>query len=113
MIGLSTPIAAHYGPSLSKLLSGRFGYPVALGASIVSPSGNAFAGLIKGLWSNKGLRPLLLYFTTVTPLTSISIFYIRKLGVGEEIAWEMYRASLFSALCLLPLFWILGRFFYR
>lgn len=111
VIGFSTPIAHHFEDAIGQLLSGRFGYPIAFITALIAPSGNSFAALVTKLWTTKELRPLLLYFMTVTPLASISIFYIRRLGLSSEIVGAMYRANLSIALGAMPFFWIWGKFF--
>lgn len=114
LIGLSVPLAHHYGPKIGEMLGSRFGYLAAFFTGLAAPSGNAFASVIAKLWTEKvELRPLLLYFLSVVPLTSVSIFYIRKLGLGDDVATAMYKCNLAIAVILMPGFWLMGRFLWK
>ncbi|HSX24560.1 MAG TPA: hypothetical protein VLG69_01185 [Candidatus Andersenbacteria bacterium] len=114
VIGFSGPLAKYYESTIAGALESKFGYVWAMICAFISPGGNAFSGVIANLWPDKpALRPLLLYFLTVVPLTSFTIFYIRCLGLGEEIGAEMYRVNWFVAVWLAPLFWAYGKWFYR
>ena len=64
---------------------------------------------VKKLWENRELRPMLLYFLTASPLISMAIYFIRSLGLDEEIAWAMYRVNFGLAVVLAPCFWIGGK----
>jgi hypothetical protein len=113
IIGMGMLIARHYEAGIARALESAFGYPIALVSSFVSPSGSALSGLVVKMWDRRHLRPLLLYFMTVVPLISLTIFYIRQLGLGTEITKAMYRTNWIVAVGLWPCFWIWGRFFYR
>ncbi len=114
VIGFSGPLAKYYESTIAGALESKLGYVWALVCAFISPGGNAFSGMIANLWPDKpALRPLLLYFLTVVPSISFTIYYIRCLGLGEEIGAEMYRVNWFIALWLIPCFVIYGKWFYR
>jgi hypothetical protein len=113
LIGFGTIIAKHYEIGIARALTGPFGYPCAIASSFLSPSGNALSGVVVKMWDKRELRPLLLYFLTVVPLVSVTIFYVRQLGLGIEITKMMYRVNWIVAVGLWPCFWIWGKFINR
>jgi len=114
LIGFSGPLTHYLERDIIHNLMGPLGYLWALLAGFFSPGGSSLGGVVAHLWRVKHeLRPVLLYLLTVTPLNSLTIFYIRRLGLGDDIASEMYRVNWAIAIGLMPFFWAYGRFFYR
>ncbi len=114
LIGFSAPVAHHFEATIGQALSGPFGYGWGIISAFLTPGGNALSGVVSRLWAvNHHLRPLLLYFLTTVPLTSLTIYYIRQLGLGPEIAKEMYKVNWMVAIWLMPFFWVWGRYFYK
>jgi len=114
IIGFSVPLAHHFEHTIGEALRGPIGYVWGIAASFGVPGGNTLAGIISKLWQTQHhLRPLLLYIMTATPLISFTIFFIRKLGLGEEIALQMYKTNWIVAIGLAPMFWLFGKFICR
>ena len=114
IIGFSMPLTHYFEQSISTALEGRFGYFWALLTAFGSPGGSALTGVVARLWVVKHqLHTVLLYFLSVVPLVSLTIFYIRQIGLGTDIAKEMYRINWFIAIGLMPCFWIYDKFRYR
>ncbi len=107
IIGFSAPVAHHFETAIGNALEGPFGYLWAIIASFLTPSSNAMSGVVGRIWvTNPNVRPVLLYFLNISALTSLTIFFIRQLGLGTEIAWQMYKTNWVSAIFMAPCFWV-------
>jgi hypothetical protein len=114
VIGYSMPLTSYYTAKISAALKGHFGYVWALLSAPVCPGGNGYSGVISQLWPvNPAIRPVLLYTLTAIPLLSFAIYMMRVLGLGTEIAREMYKANFFAAIWLMPGFWLYGKLFFK
>lgn len=109
VMGLGGVLASHYEAPLKSMMSGSWGYPGTFFTAIVAPGGNSLAKFIELLWQTPTLRPKLLFFLTATPLASYQILLIRSMGLGSEIAFAMYKVNIVIAVCLIPVFWLLGK----
>lgn len=113
VLGFSDIISRHYNDGIKEMLSGKFGYFGVFVSSFAAPSANALAKFVESLWHEQSLRPQLLYCLTVTPLLSWNIFLIRQMGLGTEIALQMYKANALAAIGLMPVFWMWGKMIAR
>jgi hypothetical protein len=112
IMGLGVVIAGYYQGFILELLHGKFGYLGSLGAAFASPTSVALSKFVESVWTNKAIRPQLLYLLTATPLVSWNILLIRQMGLGWEIALVMYRTNWIVAIGLMIPFWIWSRFFH-
>ncbi len=114
LIGFSTALTPIFQAKIVKALEGWTGWVVVFPLAVISPGGSGFSGVVLHLWKvAKQLQPLMLYFLTVTPLIAYTIFQIRALGLGTEIANKMYLMNFVSAIWLMPLYLIYGKFFFK
>ena len=110
IMGVGIVVAGYYQHGIADLLYGKYGYLGSLGAAFASPNSVALSKFVEAVWSNKAIRPKLLYLLTATPLVSWNILLIRQMGLGWEIAMVMYRTNWIVALALIPPFWFWGKF---
>ena len=113
VIGFSAPIAIHYQDRIGALLSGHFGFPMALTFAGISPTSAAFNGLVSKLWKVKELHMVILYFMSAIPLISMSILFIRTIGLNPEIRMAIYKTNFSIAFCLMPVFWMISKIINR
>jgi hypothetical protein len=114
LIGFSMALTPAIQDKVIWLLKGWTGWVAVVPLSFVSPGGSGFSGIIMHMWyAARELRPLMLYFMTVTPLIAFTIFQIRSLGLGPEIAKKMYLLNWASAVWLLPMFLLYKRFIFK
>lgn len=114
MIGLSTVLTPVFEKQVIGLLESKLGWILVWPLAFISAGGSGFSGVVIAIWRTANhLKPLLLYFLTVTPLTAFTIFQIRRLGIGDEIAGEMYKLNWAAAIWLMPFFWCYGKLFCR
>jgi len=114
LIGFSTSITPVFQSQISKMLDGWIGWVCSIPLAFSSAGGSGWAGPIKHMWVvAKHSRPLLLYILNITPLVGFTIFQIRILGLGPEIANRMYVMGFASAIWLIPMFLIYKFFFFK
>jgi len=114
IMGFSIPILKHFESEIVMKLQGPFGYLWTFLCSLLSPSSTAFGPLVRRLFENHpALRPMLMYFLTVVPQISLSIFVFRSMGLGNDLGYEMYKLSFIIGILLMPCFWFYGKFLYK
>jgi len=114
VMGFSIPVFKYFEAVIIRALEGPFGYAWALVSAFIVPGGNTMSAVVQKIWTTKPvLRPLLLYFLTITPLISATIYFVRTLGLGKEITTAMYKTNWIVAIGLYPCFRIYARFFFH
>ncbi len=114
LIGFSTAITPIFQNQISKMLAGWHGWLYSIPLAFSSAGGSGWAGPIKHMWhAVRSSQPLLLYILNITPLVGFTIFQIRILGLGPEIANRMYLMGFVSAIWLIPMFLIYKFFFFK
>jgi len=114
LIAFGSVVAHHFEKPIAEALSGKTGFLWTIISAFTAPGGNTFSGIVNKLWAeHRELHPQLLYFMSVVPLVSFTIFVIRRLGLSAEIAITMYKVNWAIALLLAPVFWIYQRFFFK
>ncbi|MEI6396754.1 MAG: hypothetical protein WCO48_01635 [Candidatus Taylorbacteria bacterium] len=114
LIGFSTAITPVFQEQITKMLTGWQGWFCSIPLAFTSAGGSGWIGPIRHMWfAVKQSQPLLLYILNITPLVGFTIFQIRILGLGPEIANKMYIMGFASAIWLIPMFLIYKIFFFK
>ena len=110
LIGLGIALGKFFEAGLMQRLTGKHWPIYVLGAAVISPTSQAFLGIVLEFSKYPELKPKLMYFLTAVPLLSLVILAMRSMGLGVGLSIEVYICNIICVILLLPFFLLYNKY---